>query len=215
MATDTALLERWFHTRRSVLRFYGWSPGALSLGFHQRRIPACWRDMAATRGWDLVRRPTGGRAVLHGDDLTYAFVTAAPAGSRSQVYRQCCEFLRQGLEDLGVSVAFGKAGRGYIGQPGCFSTATEADLVVPDGRKLVGSAQLYRRGALLQHGSIAIAPDREAWRQVFGTEVPIVGLAELLGTSDRQGVVEAAIAALQRAAATCFGVVLESATAPP
>ena len=155
----------------STLRFYTWSPPAISLGYHQHRYPEQWQNLS----WqgvslDLVQRPTGGRAVLHQGDLTYALVTSGLSGSRIQAYQQICEFLIQGWRSLGVELHYGLAGRGYIHNPNCFGTATGADLVLVDGTKLIGSAQLRRGKAILQHGSIRLEPDAELFKQVFGIE---------------------------------------------
>lgn len=170
-------LDRWLLTQHyrglhpATLRFYTWSPPAISLGYHQSKYPADWQQIA----WkgepvELIRRPTGGRAVLHQGDLTYAIVTSGLVGSRVQVYKQLCEFLIQGWRSLGVDLYYGSAGRGYIHNPNCFGTATDADLVLADGTKLIGSAQLKRGNAILQHGSIRLQPDAALFTQVFGSE---------------------------------------------
>lgn len=167
----------------SVLRFYRWTPPAISLGFHQKTYPDRWQAIAAIHNLDIVHRPSGGRAVLHWGDLTYAIVTDAGGGGTArsrQIYEHLCGFLIQGFAALGLELGYGKAGRGYIHNPSCFSTATNADLVIADGRKLIGSAQVYRRNSVLQHGSIAIAPNHDLLREIFGAPVPIVGYQELI-----------------------------------
>jgi lipoate---protein ligase len=188
----------------SILRFYRWSPNAISLGYHQREIPDRWHDLAIAQGLDLVRRPSGGRAVLHKGDLTYAVITHSDR-HRRQTYEYICEFLIQGFASLGIQLQYGKAGRGYIHNPNCFATATSADLVTSDGRKLIGSAQLCRHNSVLQHGSIAIQPDYELLQQIFGIETPVVGLAELLAPDHGEQLVDRAITALTLAAAKHFG----------
>jgi lipoate-protein ligase A len=129
----------------------------------------------------MVRRPSGGRAVWHAGDLTYALVIPRPPGSVAQVYAQVSQFLVRAFAHLGLPLQFGTAGRGYIHNPSCFGTATGADLLF-GGRKLVGSAQLHRGGGLLQHGSILLAPDRPALGALFGPETAqaVVGLDEIL-----------------------------------
>ena len=155
---------------------------------------------------ELVRRPTGGRAVLHQGDLTYAVVTSGLSGSRIQVYQQICEFLIQGWLRLGVQLHYGAARRGYIHNPNCFGTATSADLVTTDGIKLIGSAQ-YRRGeAILQHGSIRLEPDADLFTQVFGAEAfspvqPFTQQGEIL--------IQTVIEALVSAANSCFSIQLD------
>jgi lipoate---protein ligase len=186
-----------------VLRFYTWAPAAISLGFHQRRWPEHWQHLRwQEKPLDLVRRPTGGRAVLHQGDLTYAIVTSDLTGSRLQCYQYLCEFLRQGWRSLGLELAYGQSGRGYIHQPNCFSTATSADLILPDYYKLIGSAQAWRQGTVLQHGSMRLLPDLDLYRQVF--DEPAAASAEF-----KLPDAETAIAALIKAAQQWFQIDLE------
>ncbi len=169
MAIDAWLLEQHLAGKMpSVLRFYTWSPVAISLGYHQRSHPEHWQHLTWQREpIDLVRRPTGGRAVLHQGDLTYAVITSNVSGSRMEAYRYLCQFLITGLRSRHLSLEFGEAGRGYIHNPDCFGTATAADLVLPSGEKLIGSAQLRRRQGILQHGSIRVQQDVELLEEVF------------------------------------------------
>lgn len=173
MAIDTWLLEQHrLGLHPPTLRFYTWCPTAISLGYHQKQYPDHWRQLNwEGRSIDLVRRPTGGRAVLHQGDLTYAVITSGISGTRMQVYQTLCEFLIQGWRSLGVKLHYGEAGRGYIHNPNCFGTATGADLVTSANVKLIGSAQLYRHGVVLQHGSMRLTSDRTLFQQVFGTEL--------------------------------------------
>ncbi len=204
MAIDRWLLEQHQSGHPPALRFYTWSPPAISLGYHQHRYPEHWQHLVwQGEKLDLVRRPTGGRAVLHQGDLTYAVVTSGLIGTRIQVYEKICEFLIQGWRSLGIELHYGTAGRGYIHNPNCFGTATGADLILPDGTKLIGSAQLRRGGAILQHGSMRLQPDAELFTQVFGTEsFTCVQLPQNLD-------VEKIMTALMRAAEDCFDVQLE------
>lgn len=205
MAIDAWLLDQHLRDRQpSILRFYGWDPIALSLGYHQRQYPAHWQDLV----WKgtpigLVRRPTGGRAVLHQGDLTYAVVTSDLQGTRMQVYEQICEFLILGWRSLGVELVYGQAGRGYIHNPNCFGTATGADLVMGDGAKLVGSAQLRRGRAVLQHGSMQLQPDADLFYQVFGVR-PV--LPRLSLAVQGQPLVERVMDTLIQTAEGCFAV---------
>ncbi|MBD2308923.1 lipoate--protein ligase family protein [Chroococcidiopsis sp. FACHB-1243] len=173
MAIDRYLVEQHqLGLMLATLRFYTWSPPAISLGYHQHQYPDRWQNLIwHGRALDLVRRPTGGRAVLHQGDLTYAVVMSGLSGSRTQAYQQICEFLIQGWRSLGIQLHYGTAGRGYIHNPNCFGTATGADLVLEDGTKLIGSAQLRRGGVILQHGSMRLEPDEELFAQVFGKDV--------------------------------------------
>jgi lipoate---protein ligase len=170
MSIDRWLLEQ--HTLGQILptlRFYTWSNPTISLGYHQRHYPEHWQSLI----WqdlpiDLVKRPTGGRGVLHQGDLTYALIGSGFVGKRVETYQQICQFLIDGWRSIGIDLKYGDAGTGYIHNPNCFGTATSADLVCADGYKLIGSAQLIKSGAILQHGSMRLNPDLELFKQVFG-----------------------------------------------
>lgn len=218
MAIDHWLLEQHrLGKHPSVLRFYTWNPPAISLGYHQRRWPESWQHLR----WqgisiDLVRRPTGGRAVLHQGDLTYAVVTSGLAGSRSEIYQLICEFLIQGWRSLGLDLHYGHSGSSYSHNPDCFGTATVADLVRANGTKFIGSAQLRRGNALLQHGSMRLAPDPDLLDQVFGRQVfgeqvfgeNLLPPSKLLKNLHGDELRERAIGSLTAAACRHFGVEL-------
>lgn len=202
MAVDAWLLEQHrLGLQSPSLRFYTWSPTAISLGYHQRQWPREWQQLT----WQgnaiaLVRRPTGGRAVLHQGDLTYAVITSGMAENRLQAYQAICEFLIQGWRSLGVELHYGTAGRGYIHNPNCFGTATGADLVLEDGSKLIGSAQLRKGSAILQHGSMRLNPDPRLFSQAFGETL----LPKLPIQLSETNLISTAIAALTQAASRCF-----------
>ena len=210
MAIDRWLLEQHALGRQpAILRFYTWSPVAISLGYHQHRYPEFWQTLT----WQgaaiaVVKRPSGGRAVLHQGDLTYAVITSGLTPQRRQAYEQICRFLMMGWQTLGVTLHYGQAGRGYIHNPDCFGTATAADLVMSDGAKLIGSAQLRRNQAILQHGSMRLQPDAALFGQVFGSDdchLPDWERSRAEGTPPPLPVV---IAALTQAAQQCFAMEL-------
>ncbi len=202
MAVDSWLLNQHANgLQPPCLRFYTWRSPTISLGYHQRQFPDHWNNLRyKSQPIDIVRRPTGGRAVLHQGDLTYALVTSGYKDSRRETYRQLCQFLIEGWRELGVDLSFGNAGRGYIKNPNCFGTATSADLVTDDGYKLIGSAQVYREGCVLQHGSMRLQPDRELFETVFGKPL-IDSLKQRAIVQDT----ERTIAALVKAAVSHFG----------
>jgi len=189
MALDEALLE--LAAREEVgptLRFYAWDPPALSLGRFQG-LEGIDTGYLECRGWDLVRRPTGGRAVLHHLELTYS-LTLPPsavlgAGVRTS-YSVLVDGLNRGLRALLAGLPAPTAGAAAAcdprlhRQPNCFALASECDSLVPEG-KLVGSAQVRRGGALLQHGSILLDADPEAWTALLGSTGRLVTLRALLG----------------------------------
>lgn len=170
MAIDQWLFEQCNQGQHpGVLRFYRWAPAAISLGYHQKVWPNHWQTLRwQNEPIDLVRRPTGGRAVLHAGDLTYCIVLPHQSGHRRQTYEYICEFLIQGWRSLGLELEFGTAGRGYQREVNCFESATAADLVTPDGVKFIGSAQVWRGQTVLQHGSMQLQPNVELHNAVFG-----------------------------------------------
>lgn len=196
MAVDLRLLDGVAAGGPPALRLYTWARPALSLGRFQ---PDTDVDGAACERLrvEVVRRPTGGRALLHGGDLTYAAAfprPAGPAGSVAALYERLAAALVAGLRRLGVAASVGH-GEGDAG-PACFSAARGADLRAR-GRKLCGSAQLQRDGAVLQHGSVLcrrlaveesdvlVFPDEDARETVRGAlRDRTVTLEELGAPSD-------------------------------
>jgi lipoate-protein ligase A len=162
MARDTALQARAARTGETVFSIYSWSRPTLSFGRNQ---PASGRyDLAKIHdaGIDVVRRPTGGRAILHHREITYS-VTAPvkDAPPLRETYSRINQILKTGLSRLGVVVdAASPSGRAAAPsvRP-CFETPGEGELIA-HGSKLVGSAQWRDNGALLQHGSILVNDDQ-------------------------------------------------------
>lgn len=159
MAADLALLDAVAAGAPPVLRLYRWRPPAVSLGRFQ---PEADLDAAACArlGVEVVRRPTGGRALLHGGDLTYAVALgdgdvpgAGPGPGVDAVYRWIAGALIAGLAGLGVvaAVAHHEGPAGAV----CMATQQGADLRVGE-RKVCGSAQVRHRGGVLQHGSVLL-----------------------------------------------------------
>ncbi len=183
-------IDRWLLAQQAqgqsppVLRFYTWSEPTISLGFHQRRYPVAWDQLQwGDRPVPLVRRPTGGRAVLHGGDLSYA-VVMADGGDRRGAYCRICRALIAGWWALGVGLRFGTGrSRGIHDQANCFALATDADLVLDtSGDKLIGSAQVWHKQTVLQHGSMVLHPDRALHQTVFGTVPPAIALPPVTPT---------------------------------
>lgn len=169
MALDEALLEYCRAQREPLLivRTYGWDQPTLSLGVNQaeRDVAALLKLYGDINGMRpaLVRRPTGGRAILHGADTSFSFASNDPALLRSSLkasYAALTGHVRRALVSLGLSVTTAReAGdRDYLRSPVCFETHTASDLIAENGQKLAGSAQLRRSGGLLQHGAAFLAP---------------------------------------------------------
>ena len=158
MAVDEVLLDLYLEGKiPPTLRFYGWSPPAVSFGYGQK-VDAATLARMDEAGYGYVRRPTGGRAVLHEGELTYCFIAGDQIlhSSIARAYRQICDALIAGLVELGVQASLGKSADGsYKSYADCFQATTQADLQY-QGKKIVGSAQLRRRHAVMQHGSIMV-----------------------------------------------------------
>jgi lipoate-protein ligase A len=162
------------------LRFYSWRRPTLSIGFHQRRLPGHWPPILRNRQLDLVRRPSGGRAVLHAGELTYALVWPQAPQRRAEAYVQACGWLRAAFAELGLPLTFGRQAAS-AGRSSCFATSTAADLVHANGAKRIGSAQLWRGGCLLQHGAILLEPPGQLWQELFHDPPPLLPALPLQG----------------------------------
>ncbi|HEY9790770.1 MAG TPA: lipoate--protein ligase family protein [Candidatus Obscuribacterales bacterium] len=165
MAIDEALLESHLSGNcPPVVRLYKFAPPAVTIGLSQKMAPDVVASIEA-EGIDVVRRPTGGRAVLHLNDLTYSFVgtdSSLAEGflstSVTQSYKEICAGLLAAFRLLGVESELGSAGAGYRHLQDCFMATTGCDLH-HRGTKLIGSAQVRRRGGVLQHGSVPLDQD--------------------------------------------------------
>jgi len=166
MAVDAAIARGGF-CEIPTLRMFSWQPFCISLGYHQEAADI---NLAACRsaGIDVARRPTGGGAIFHADEVTYS--ASIPAGHAwhkllpLDLYRRVSEAIAAGLQHLGPAVHFA-SGESYPirkrdGQPlrrACFASAARNELLC-NGKKLVGSAQRRFREGALQHGSILLGP---------------------------------------------------------
>jgi lipoate-protein ligase A len=162
MAVDEVILESVSSgSALPTLRLYAWNPPCLSLGYGQKSSDVDF-ERAASLGWDVVRRPTGGRAILHTDELTYSLTLPADhdlaSGTVVDSYRRISNALVSGLSLLGLSSQADR--HAERSNPGavCFETPSHYEITV-EGRKLVGSAQLRRHAGILQHGSIPLSGD--------------------------------------------------------
>jgi lipoyl(octanoyl) transferase len=187
MAVDQALFETVQAGGPPVLRFYRWEPACLSLGRNQKATVN--HRLLAASGIELVRRPTGGLAVLHDCELTYAVVVPLGVlGSPRQTYEAINRALLDGLLGLGLVSAV-PARQDHTPQAfrtagSCF-TAPAPGEVIALGRKLIGSAQRCERRVILQHGSILIDGDQSRTDQFLETHsaspASNTTLRELLG----------------------------------
>ena len=164
MAVDVALVERANATGDAFLRLYRFDPPCVSFGRNEAAAAQYDRERIARLGIDLVRRPTGGRAVWHGDEVTYAVAAPVTAfGSLRQAYRAIHERLALALRFLGADATLASdrlTARPPDRQCSCFAAAVGGEVLV-GGSKLVGSAQARRGAAFLQHGSILLDGSQE------------------------------------------------------
>lgn len=167
MAVDACLVRMAERGEFDIaLRTYTWEPHTVSLGRLQKGTGGIDRDRLIAHGFDLVRRPTGGRAVWHGRELTYSVT----AGSGHSLYADGIErslgavasVLVAALNAIGVPAVMNRAGRSGegFGKGPCFVSHGRFEVMTRDGRKLVGSAQARTRGAFLEHGSILFDNDQ-------------------------------------------------------
>src|ERR1700736_5961099 len=162
MAVDEVLLDGVAAGRSpATLRFYSWTPACLSLGYFQA-FDIVDVDGCRAHGVEIVRRPTGGRAILHDRELTYSVtLPASVLGLKAGIvpsYHRLSLALQAGLQHLGIPVTLSPLVPSTAGGdhgPVCFDRPSAHELLLA-GRKLVGSAQVRRGSALLQHGSILI-----------------------------------------------------------
>jgi lipoate-protein ligase A len=178
MAVDEAILLSCIQGEAPpTLRFYGWRPAAVSVGYFQSMLKEVDVEACKRLGIDYVRRHTGGRAVLHDVELTYSVVmpertSPLPEGLLGS-YRVISEAIQEGLGVLGVetTIVSSKSGnRTRTGSAACFNISSRHELAV-GGRKVVGSAQLRRGNTILQHGSIPL--DLDANRLFTVLKIPV------------------------------------------
>jgi lipoate-protein ligase A len=201
MAVDQAIFEQVAAgLQPPTLRIYAWVPPGVSVGFFQSLDRGINLEAVARYGYGLVRRPTGGRAILHHHEVTYSFcipVAQVQAGnSVIASYRTISRGVEAGLTLLGVPAAIPgerhAAAKGRDLPTVCFAKAAGGDMLV-EGRKIVGSAQMRRDGCILQHGSIPIRIDLAEHLELLGAagadsereqaalRQAAVGVAEVLG----------------------------------
>ena len=201
MAMDQALAESAAAgDAPPTLRFYRWQPPAVSLGRHQP-ITDINAEVVEQLGYEIVRRPTGGRAILHTDELTYAVTAAVDeprvAGSLMDAYLRLSNALLKGLQRVGLAAdkAAGDVRAGPNVSAACFEVPSAYEITA-HGRKLIGSAQSRRAGYVLQHGSLPLVgdigrlvdvlalPDEERTRLRAELVARACTLAEALGVAE-------------------------------
>ncbi|MGM0828312.1 MAG: lipoate--protein ligase family protein [Bacillota bacterium] len=178
MALDEALLD--WHSEGKIpptIRFYGWDPATLSIGYFQKVEKEINLDAVKEHGLGFVRRPTGGRGVLHEHELTYSVIVSEEHPEMpktvTEAYRVISEGILKGFQGLGLEAYFAvpktaeeREGLKNPRSAVCFDAPSWYELVV-EGRKVAGSAQTRQKGVILQHGSILLDLDEDKLFSLF------------------------------------------------
>lgn len=227
MALDEAVLL--FGWPTPTLRFYSWSPPCLSIGYSQVVVNDVELEACRRLGIDLVRRPTGGGAILHDAELTYCVVAPedhpAVSGSILESYRRISRALVAAMRQLGLAPQVAPTpAKNQAATSACFHNPSAHEVMVA-GRKLVGSAQCRREGMVLQHGSLLLdldpiralqvlkppqGQDHQAWAETFRKRA--ICLREALG---RCVPFQEAAHAVARGFEDALGLELEAAELSP
>ncbi len=172
MALDLNSLDQTISNPEIIftLRFYYWTGDWLSIGYHQKEIPGHWEQLLSNGEINIVRRPSGGGAVLHSGGITYA-LTFKKSYYKTLSYEMVNNWLIKSFRELGLNLQNGNSPKSRI-KTNCFGTSLISDLVDQDGFKRIGSAQYRKKGAFLQHGEIQINPSRALWFKLFQEEAP-------------------------------------------
>ena len=173
MSIDIDLLEKTISNSSILftLRFYLWEGNWISIGYHQKNYPKDWEDLREKGLINIVRRPSGGGAVLHSGGITYSLTFNKPEYKKFS-YQVVNNWLIKSFAFLGITLKNGSEKRGGI-MENCFSTNHFSDLLDENGNKRIGSAQYWRKGSFLQHGEIQLNPPVDLWIKIFGQEPPL------------------------------------------
>jgi len=172
MALDLNSLDQTISNPEIIftLRFYYWTGDWLSIGYHQKKIPPHWEQLLFNKEINIIRRPSGGGAVLHSGGITYA-LTFKKTYYKILSYEMVNNWLIKSFRELGLNLQNGTLRKSLI-NTNCFGTSLISDLVDQDGFKRIGSAQFRKKGAFLQHGEIQTNPSRDLWFKLFKEEAP-------------------------------------------
>ena len=153
-----------------TLRFYIWQGNWISVGYHQKDLPNHWIKLSEEGAIRIIKRPSGGGAVLHSGGITYALTFKKPT-YRKFSYQVVNNWLINYFSSLDIQLKYGTIKKSII-KENCFSTSYTSDLIDQNGIKRVGSAQYWKKGSFLQHGEIQLNPPKELWSRIFKREAP-------------------------------------------
>jgi len=172
MSIDIDLLNKTISNNNILfsLRFYLWEGNWISIGYHQKNYPDNWKDLRERGLINIVRRPSGGGAVLHSGGITYA-LTFNKLEYKKFSYQFVNTWLIKSFASLGITLKNGSVKKGSI-KENCFDTNYISDLVDENDNKRIGSAQYWKKGSFLQHGEIQLNPPLDLWKKIFNQEPP-------------------------------------------
>lgn len=197
MDIDVQLLEQSIkeQSKEPIFRLYGWSPACVSLGRNQKDDFVDY-DLLKSMGIDVVRRLTGGRALLHDDEITYSFICPVSylknGGNVVESYKEICQMLIDAFAKYGIELTLGAEKGVHTKFDYCMLVSTGADLCY-QGKKLIGSAQFRKEGYILQHGSILYGYNKDILERIFKNPVStseIVGISEIAPDLSREKIIE-------------------------
>lgn len=197
MQIDSDLLEYAIKNKlkEPIFRLYGWSPACVSLGRNQKS-DFLDLDFLKQNNIDYVRRLTGGRALLHDNEITYSYICPASFLENGEnvvnSYKEISKILIAAFKKLDIELDFGGIKKVNGHKDYCMLVSTGADLCYKN-RKLIGSAQFRKEGYILQHGSILYDYDKELLEKIFKEEVDtssIISIKEINSNITQKDVID-------------------------
>lgn len=183
MQIDSDLLENAIRDKQKepIFRLYGWSPACVSLGRNQKS-DFIDEKFLKEHNIDVVRRLTGGRALMHDNEITYSFVCPVSYLKNGEnvveSYKEISQILIDAFKKIGIELDFGGIKKPQGHKDYCMLVSTGADLCYK-GRKLIGSAQFRKEGYILQHGSILYDYDRNVLEKIFKEKVDSLAITSI------------------------------------
>lgn len=197
MEYDAYLLDYAIRNQISepIFRLYGWSPACVSLGRNQDDKFIDYKFLNELK-IDVVRRLTGGRALLHDDEITYSYITPVNILKNGEnitsSYKEISQILINALKKIGIETDFGSTKRPNTHFDYCMLISTGADLCY-QGRKLIGSAQFRKDNYILQHGSILFDYNKELLQKIFKENIStnsIISIKEISPDIKKEDIIE-------------------------
>ena len=189
---DNAIKEQ---IQEPIFRLYAWEPACISLGRNQKDDFLDF-EFLKNKNIDVVKRLTGGRALLHDNEITYSYICPVTAlqngGNVTESYKEICQFLIDGFKKLGIELTLGGEKGVHTKFDYCMLISTGADLCY-DGKKFIGSAQCRKEGYILQHGSILYDYDRNLLEEIFNEKVEtnsIISVKEINPNITKQDILD-------------------------